>query len=155
VLRAKVTFNGEIFVISPVYRTFIINQNDLNNVFTATINNIQLGKELLLTLEASNLDWSHEVTSIKQSTEKYKIWKDTIIREYKYKNKRALFKNMNSCTVTKDDNTMLIAPCRHETLEGWGRVKGDTIYDITIPANSSPEMVGETLRIGLERAAEM
>jgi hypothetical protein len=151
--QAAVQFNGDIFIIAPIYRIFNISKKDLTDVFPASINNELLGKELKCALESSTLDWSHEVNSIKQSTDRYKIWKEQVIRKYKYKNKHALFRNMNLCNVIANDEMIIISPWRHDQLEGWGPEKGDEKYDITIPADSDHKLIGETLRLALERAA--
>jgi hypothetical protein len=73
------------------------------------------------------------------------------MQRYGYKTKRALFKNMKSCSVEVDDGMMTIQPWHHEKLEGWsgnGISKEDYVV---IPANSTPGEIGEALRLAFSR----
>lgn len=127
---------------------------DFDNIHPFSISDMDLGIQLKASLDSSLLDWSHEVNGRKLA-DRHKEWQEKIIVKYNYKNKRLFFINMNSCTVFEENDTLLFAPNRHERLDGWGREKGDEQYEITIPAVSSPELIGKTLRIALERASEM
>lgn len=151
---AQIIFNGELFVFSPIYNTHVINSMDFSDVHPSTISDEDLGIQLKASLDSSLLDWSHEVNNEK-SADRYKEWREKIIAKYGYENKRDFFANMNLCTVFEENNILLFTPNRHEKLEGWGRVKADKQYDATIPASSSHELIGKTLRTALERASDM
>lgn len=151
---AQVTFNGDLFIFSPLYNTHVINSMDFSNVRQSAISDMDLGVQLKISLDSSLLDWSHEISRGKTEN-RYKEWREKIIAKYNYKNKHAFFVNMNLCTVFEESGSLLFSPDRHESLEGWGTESGDEQYEITIPAVSSPELIGKTLRIALERASEM
>jgi hypothetical protein len=153
--KAKVRFNDDIYIVSPMYDLFTINKVDFSNIFPCTIDDASLGIQLKDALESSLLDWSHEVDSVKQAVDKHKEWCERVIAKYNYKSKRAFFVNMNSCSIIEMNDTLLFVPYRHEKLEGWGTEKGDEQYEIGIPATSSLELIGKTLRIALERASKM
>jgi hypothetical protein len=96
---------------------------DLTNVHLLAIDDESLGIKLKSALELSLLDWSHEVNSFEQSTNRYNEWRKKIIEKYNYKNKRAFFFSMNTCLVTEKNDMLLFTPYRHEKLEAWGTEK--------------------------------
>lgn len=84
-------------------------------------------------------------------TQRYNEWISQISKQFGYKSKRAMFKNMRSVDATKFDGNITLSPSNHERLEGWG---GDGISEkdnVVLPENSSPDKVGEGIRLALSR----
>jgi len=84
-------------------------------------------------------------------SENYKAWIQRTMEKYGYKTKRALFKNMKSCSILRQDNLIIIKPSYHEKLEGWS---GDGIKEedyVKLPATSSFSEIGAGLRLAFER----
>ncbi|UYG03996.1 contact-dependent growth inhibition system immunity protein [Halomonas sp. LR3S48] len=81
----------------------------------------------------------------------YQEWVKEMMDRYGYKTKRAMFKNMKSCSVESHDGRITIRPSHHEKLEAWS---GDGISEsdyVVIPAASSPTEVGAALRLAFSR----
>ena len=78
--------------------------------------------------------------------ERYKLWIAEAMEMWGYKNRKALFKKMNICSVKLLNNEMEVTPCSHERLESWG-AKGMTKDDnITLPSSVSDEELGAAVK---------
>ncbi len=75
----------------------------------------------------------------------------TLMDRHGYKNRRALFKNMQLCHVRRSDGIITIVPTNHDKLEGWGRTKSDGIEDVRISSSQPPAEVGAALRLAFTR----
>lgn len=81
----------------------------------------------------------------------YNLWVSEIMSRFGYKTKRAMFKNMKSCSVELVKSAVIFQPSHHEKLEAWSG-KGITESDyVVIPANSPPAEVGAALRLAISR----
>jgi hypothetical protein len=85
------------------------------------------------------------------NNQRYSDWIDRLMGAYGYKTKRALFKDMKSCSVENKLGEIVIRPSCHEKLEAWsgkGIVESDYVV---IPANSPASDVGGALRLAFSR----
>ena len=81
----------------------------------------------------------------------YAAWVGGLMDEFGYKNKRAMFKDMKSCSVEMVAGSIVIEPSHHEKLEAWSG-KGISEDDkVVIPTNSPPDQIGLALRLALSR----
>ncbi|HEY6169442.1 MAG TPA: contact-dependent growth inhibition system immunity protein [Verrucomicrobiae bacterium] len=78
-------------------------------------------------------------------------WVDAMVQRYGYKSRRALFKDMQCCGIESTEGLITISPMRHETLERFGREKGDGIVEVKVSADSTPQQIGAALRLGFSR----
>jgi hypothetical protein len=101
-----------------------------------------------------DVEFDLELFDYKQVAERYAVWIKNLMDHYSYKTKRALFKNMEHCSITSKSGTLTIRPDRHQKLEQWGRTKDDPIEDVVIPADSTPAAIGAALRLAFSRCAE-
>jgi hypothetical protein len=85
---------------------------------------------------------------------RYEAWKISLMERFNYKTIRALFNGMKHCTVERRDGLIKLTPMHHESLESWGRTKGDGIEDVVIPADSSAAEIGAALRLAFSRCTE-
>ena len=99
-------------------------------------------------------EFDRELYDPRKSQVRYESWKKSLIDRYGYKSNKALFKGMKNCGVELRDASITLTPMHHESLEGWGRTKGDGIEDVVIPANSTPAEIGAALRLALSRCTE-
>ncbi|WP_180189862.1 contact-dependent growth inhibition system immunity protein [Achromobacter insuavis] len=82
---------------------------------------------------------------------KYKDWVSEMMERFGYKTKRAMFKDMKSCSVELVGGAYVMQPSHHEKLEAWSG-EGLTENDyVLLPADSSSERVGAALRLTLAR----
>lgn len=82
---------------------------------------------------------------------RYEIWVDSLIEQFGYKSRKALFKSMKHCTVRTVATTITIQPTKHEKIEAWGG-KGINEEDhVLIDINSPPEKIGEAVFTALKR----
>ena len=98
-----------------------------------------------------DVEFDAELYDMNLSAERYQKWLAELMQSYGYKTKRALLKNMHSCSITKMQDIITISPSHHEKLEAWGREKGDGIEDVIIPADSTPSEIGAALRLAFSR----
>jgi CDI immunity protein len=89
-----------------------------------------------------------------KSSQRYESWKKNLTERFDYKSNVELFKGMKSCQITRNATELTVSPSRHESLESWGRTKGDGIEDVVIPANRSPAEIGAALRLAFSRCTE-
>jgi len=82
---------------------------------------------------------------------KYKQWIENTMKEYGYKTKNKMFRQMDSCSFRQSENLIEISPSKHEKLEAWGREKDDGIEDVIIPADSTPAEIGAALKLAFSR----
>jgi hypothetical protein len=77
-------------------------------------------------------------------------WIDFVSKKYGYKNKKALFKNIQHCYVDlHEDQNIKISSTEHDKLEGWGATVKD--YKIHIPANSPSKAIGAAVKYSIAR----
>lgn len=88
-----------------------------------------------------------------QRAERYEEWVRHLMGIYGYKTKRALFKNMKSCSIEKKLGILTISPSIHEKLEAWsGFAKDDGVENVVIPDNSTTAEIGAALRLAFEKS---
>ncbi|MER1736557.1 contact-dependent growth inhibition system immunity protein, partial [Proteus mirabilis] len=81
----------------------------------------------------------------------YQDWIKKIIKEYNYKNKTALFNNMNRCSLELTDDEITISPLNHLRMDHW---VGEGISDsaiITLKTNCSDEVLGASIKKAFTR----
>ena len=101
-----------------------------------------------------NVEFDNELYAPEKIAARYEAWKISLVERFNYKNVRALFNGMKHCAVERRDGLIELTPMHRESLEGWGRTKGDGIEDVVIPADSSPAEIGAALRLAFSRCTE-
>lgn len=97
------------------------------------------------------VEFDMELYDYKKSIERYAAWTKALMERYGYKTKRALFKEMKSCSIESKNGVIDIRPKHHEKLEGWSG-EGITEEDhIKLAANSSAAEIGAALRLAFSR----
>jgi hypothetical protein len=81
----------------------------------------------------------------------YASWIERLMRFCGYKTKRALFKDMLSCSIEQEDGTITIRPSRHEKLEAWSAEGFTDADNVVIRADAPPGEIGAALREALRR----
>lgn len=99
----------------------------------------------------SGVEFDKDLYDRELNMERGKKWIADLMVQYGYKTKRALFKNMRSCSIDRYGDSIKITPMHHEKLEAWGREKDDGIENVVIPADSSPLEIGAALRLAFSR----
>lgn len=81
----------------------------------------------------------------------YNEWVAQVMGRFEYQTKRALFKDMKSCSVDALDGVVTIRPSHHEKLEAWSG-KGIAEKDYIVISSHSPhEEIGAALRLAFSR----
>jgi hypothetical protein len=101
-----------------------------------------------------NVQFDSELYDPEKIAARYEAWKISLMERFNYKTIRALFNGMKHCLVERRDGLIKLTPMHHESLEGWGRTKGDGLEDVVIPADSSPDEIGAALRLAFSRCTE-
>jgi len=81
----------------------------------------------------------------------YAAWIERLMQFGGYKTKRALFKEMLSCWIEQDGDTITMQPSHHEKLDGWSG-EGFTDADhVLVSAQASSSAIGAALREAFRR----
>jgi hypothetical protein len=121
--------------------------------FSINENIVLLGDSLLTAISRSRSlgpeDDDYLLISWTAQKEIYKSEVEETIKKYNYKNKKSLFKNMQSCSVEMEDKSITISPWNHEKLDSWYGINKNFI--ITISATSSSEIIGAAVKYSIAR----
>ena len=135
---------------------FTCDPNGIELFFEPTETADTLGKGIRKVLSLSH-DYSRRESNKlfnRESTEqRYQQWIAQLMGRFGYKTKRALFKDMMSCSISQKDDVITINPSWHEKLEAWSggdeRLKPE--HTVTLPADCSDEELGQGLRLAFSR----
>ncbi len=83
------------------------------------------------------------------AAERYKEWVKRVMKEYKYKTKRALFQNMQHVSVKQNEEHIIFEPTNHESIDGFSGDGMSEDLNVVIPANSSPEIIGAAAKYAI------
>ena len=154
-LYADIYFNNDYYIIVTISGCYIHFMDFKNgyNILSNDITNTKLGYYAKISLInsrkiESNSQEFHEMYNDKKS---YPEWIKKIIKEYGYKNKTALFENMNLCGLSIVDNEIIIRPQNHLRMDHW---VGEGIPDsaiITLKTNCSDEVLGASIKEAFTR----
>ena len=90
-----------------------------------------------------------EMFEIVACMERYKEWVKRVMKEYKYKTKRALFQNMQHVSVEQNEEQIIFEPTNHESIDGFSGDGMSEDLNVVIPANSSPEIIGAAVKYAI------
>lgn len=122
------------------------------HILPLDIDDNMLGETLLKSLSGSRtlvLD-SEEIIDFFDLTKgkaRYENWVDCLHQSLDYKSKKALFKNMMSCSISLFNGVIEIAPSRHVKLHAWEGLDDDKT--IALPLDSTPDEIGKGLRLAM------
>lgn len=122
------------------------------HVLPLDIDDNMLGETLLQSLSSSRtlvLD-SEEIIDffdLTKGKERYENWVDYLHQSLNYKSKKALFKNMMSCSISLFNGMIEISPSRHVKLHAWDGLDDDKT--IILPLDSTPDEIGKGLRLAM------
>ncbi|WP_413727925.1 contact-dependent growth inhibition system immunity protein [Sodalis sp. RH19] len=107
---------------------------------------IALSKSRTLKLDEYAVFFNHQ-----DMDKEYNLWVAKTIEKFEFASRKALFKNMKSCSLHCINGMITIRPSRHVKLEAWS---GDGITEsdyVRTPADSSPAEIGAALRLAFSR----
>lgn len=81
--------------------------------------------------------------------QRYDDWVAHLCEQLGYKTKRALFKNMMSCSIWLNNGRIEISPSRHVKLDAWDGMKD--VEDVIVSLDNTPAEIGAGLRLALSR----
>lgn len=114
----------------------------------------EVGSAVIYALSRSRQITLEETATFFDLDKAKKLYADKVadlMRRYRYKTKRALFKNMMNVSIRAEESGSVIrfTPMRHKASDSW--VGDDDIEDVIVPATSSPTELGAAFRIALSR----
>lgn len=121
------------------------------------VDDAALGKTICEALSRSRtfpLENLGDLLDFKRIQAHYEAWVVDMMARYDYKTRRAMFKQMLSCSAKQQDGIITFSPSRKDRLEAWGRTKDDIaqgMVDEIIASTESPEAVGAALRRAMSR----
>lgn len=119
------------------------------------ISDEELGRYIRRALNASRMLNMEEWQEIWRQKEKLKQKSDeknkALMRQYGYKNKRDLARDMNSCWITLQDGKIKIQPTHHKSLEHYTGISKDGPEIQYVPEDISDAALGVAVKEGLRR----
>ncbi|MBG6039705.1 CdiI family contact-dependent growth inhibition immunity protein [Proteus cibarius] len=154
-LYADIYFNYDYYIIVTISGCYIHFMDLKNgyNVLSKNITDDKLGHYSKISLSNSRKieSNSQEFNEMYNDKKYYSEWVKKIIKEYSYKNKIALFENMNLCGLSFIGNEITISPLNHLRMDHW---VGEGIPDsaiITLKSNCSDEVLGASIKEAFTR----
>jgi len=134
------------------YRSSVIDSEGKNFDLPVSVSDEELGRALLDTLASSRfLDVGGVYALNVEAQANYEAWVAKKMALHGYKSRRALFKNMKTCTIESQDGEITIVPWHHDKLEGWsGRGIMPDDY-VRISAERPPAEIGAALKLAFSR----
>jgi hypothetical protein len=110
-----------------------------------------IGRAVLTTLDRSRfiypLDDREFFKSVRAKVN-LKIWEAEVMKKYKYKTRRDLYKDWNYCLVTRSEGIIKVKPHIRDVKPGFIRdVSKEKI--VTIPTTDDPNLVGAAAKLAL------
>ena len=102
-----------------------------------------LANSRTLTNEAERIDFFNK------SGKGYIDWVNQLCEKLGYKTKRALFKNMMSCSIWLNNGRIEISSSRHVKLDAWEGMRN--VEKVILTLNNTPAEIGAGLRLALSR----
>lgn len=153
--HSSAKFNQDIYIIETYsgYRSQLKDPEGECIILNLDCTDAKMGSAIMLALSASRLvdPDDQDFFSLEKSNERYLGWVKDIMDKFGYKTKKALFKKMNSCSITQLDGMITFRPTIHEKLEGWSGDRIDEKDYVVISDTSSPEDIGAALRLAFTR----
>lgn len=124
---ASAYFNGDFYVVvsNSGYRGCARDPHGYEGHISPNATEGELGKAVLEAVAHSRFLKLEEIEvffNLERTMSAYSAWVTSLLERYKYKSRRALFKNMALCNITVTAEEMEVAPMRHEKLEAWKRL---------------------------------
>ena len=151
--RVFVDYNNVFFRIIPLQSRYIrFDLIEITDDLPHDVANSLLGERVLKMLSVASALEDEELPTIPLEEEyiRYKEWTKKSMSFHGYKTERTFFKDMERCCIARFRGSLTFYPLRHEKLQAWGQEKGDEKFDIILPFDSAPELIGETLRRAFE-----
>lgn len=165
---ADAKFNTDFICIETYsgYRSSHADPQGVQHLVRPDASDLELGAALLDALEHSRFVlpeprkdvWIHPEATFDMrlydydlNNQRYAEWVCKLMRIYGYKTRRALFKDMKSCSVESRREVITIRPSCHEKLEVWSGKGIASSEHVTIPSKSTSSDVGAALRLAFSR----
>lgn len=156
--RAAVKFNGEFYCLDT-YSGYFGSWRDpagKQYLLAPDCSDQELGARLLDCLSRSRVAKVEDAPDLYLDREEmvrhYREWVSALLAAYGYSTRRALFKNMLSCTVHRwRQGNIVIYPSNHDRLEGWSSEGLTAADNVVVPSASAAAEIGAALRLAFSR----
>lgn len=160
---------NEVFICIRTYSGYRSSRADpkgATHYLDANVGEMELGSSLLDALNRSRFVlpaprhdvWTHpdagvdpDLYDLNATSMRYEEWVDQTMKLYGYKTRKALFKNLHSCSCECQSGTIKMQPMKKAKGEGWTGPSAEHDLSVKVAFGSSPEAVGAALRLALSR----
>jgi hypothetical protein len=151
--RANALYNDEFICIETFSGRGLIRRDSkgAQHLLFPNVRDEILGEALLDALVKSrflSLDEAKAFLDGDLRRQQYTAWLQALTGLYGYKTKKALFKNMKSCSIEMVNGVITIVPNRQVKVDAWEGMRNESV---SIAADSSFAEVGATLRLAFSR----
>jgi CDI immunity protein len=151
---AGIYFNDRLMCIQTYsgYRIQLVDHEAKSFLLPPYAADESLGESLAESLRQSRSLTVEEVAQRRgRSKEQYEAWVASLMGQYGYKSRQALFRKMKHCSVEITGENIRLMPMRRDRGEAWEGLNGsETVF---VPVLSSPAEIGAALRLALSRCA--
>jgi hypothetical protein len=157
---ANVYFNGDFFGIRTMSQSGLqyADPEIDPSYLKPDVDNQNLGNTLRIALSKSKEIGDKEFMEMFKSgivQEKAKEENKKLMKQYGYKTKRALYKNMNCCWISVYEGKIEIKPTHHDFIDGYSGISNDGPEILYLPVTATDEELGAALREGLSRCTSV
>lgn len=150
--RASAFFNQDFFYIRTMSRGMLsyTEPNAPPHYLPPDVDDATLGQTLRLALKSSKQVSVEEFHGILNSGVIDRLEKDRqawVMKEYGYKNKRAMYRNMENCSIDMVEGHIEIQPMHHKSLDGYSATTEDPQL-VSVPITAAEVEIGAALREG-------
>lgn len=134
------------------YRSSTIDETGKNHDLSPAVSEEELGDAVLDALVASRFLAVEDMYRLnEQAQPAYERWVANKLTRHGYKNRRALFREMKTCSIELQDGLITIVPWHHDKLEGWDGRGISSDMHVVIDSTSGPAEIGAALRLAFSR----
>lgn len=150
---ADVYFNRDYFELRTMSQGMLsyAEPSVLPHYLPPDVDDATLGRTLRIALAASKQVSVEEFQKIFQSGVVQQLGKDRAalaMKQYGYKTKRAMYRQMDCCWISVADGQIEIAPAHHKSLDGYTANKIDGPFPLYVAETVSDAELGAALREG-------
>lgn len=153
---ASLYFNGDFFLFETTSRGMLryAEPDAPAHYLPPDVDDATLGKTLRVALAASKTVSVSEFQKIFHSGIVQKLGKERnawAMQHYGYKTKRAMFRNMDNCSVSAFEGMIEISPSHHDSLDGYSADKRTGPFPLSVSATATDAELGAAIREGFKR----
>jgi hypothetical protein len=150
--EAYINCNGDFWKFVPIVDVglyYTDSEKQINSDFSISLDAISENLFTVLSFSRVVSSSDPEFASFPKKFLGYSDWVKSIMQKYNYKTETLIYRNMQSCSATLENNNITLSPKKHSSIRGCDGM--DKSFDLVISSNSSPEIIGAAVKYSITR----